>query len=370
MRNLTRSQLSAGFAAKDIKFGIEAREAMMKGCNLLADAVEVTLGPKGRNVVIEQSFGSPKITKDGVTVAEALTFADRFENLGAELVKSVASRANNEAGDGTTTATVLTRAIYREGCKAIAAGMNPMDLRRGINIAVEHVVSELKKMSTPVLTKDQICNVATISANNDKELGGLISEIFHRTGKTGAITVEEGKTLNHEIEFVEGLKFDRGFQSPYFITNPKNNTAEFENPLILIANQKISNLQSILKFLEHAHQAQRPLLIISEEVESEALTTLIINKLKGGLRICCVKAPAFGDNRSNQMQDLAILTNATVIDSQVGLDLDNAEVDVLGSAKKIIITKEDTTVIDGSGSKENIGKRVEQINNLKAVSTY
>jgi chaperonin GroEL len=295
---ITQAQRSL-FSAKDIKFGTDARQAMMEGCNELTDAVQVTLGPKGRNVVIEQSFGAPKITKDGVTVAQAISFEEKFKNLGAELVKSVATRANDEAGDGTTTATVLTRAIFREGCKSIAAGMNPMDLRRGINQAVDHVVEELRKMSSEVEGVEQIANVATISANNDHELGKLISELFDKVGASGAITVEEGRTMKHEIEFVEGLKFDRGYQSPYFVTETKNNTCVLDNPLILLANSKVGSVQQILKFLEFAMQNQRPLLIISEEVESEPLTTLILNRLKGNLRICCVKSPAFGDNRKN-----------------------------------------------------------------------
>jgi len=285
-------------------------------------------------VVIDQSFGSPKITKDGVTVAQAINFADKFENLGAQLVKNVAEKTNSVAGDGTTTATILARAIFKEGCKSVAAGMNPMDLRRGINMAVEHVVEELKSMSTAVSSKSDIINVATISANNDKELGNLLGELFDRVGHTGAITVEEGRTLNHEIEFVEGLKFDRGYQSPYFSTNPKNNTCELENPLILFANSKVSNIQQLLKFLEFSMSQNRPLLIVSEEVESEPLTALILNRLKGNLRICCVKSPAFGDNRKNQMQDMAVLCNGTVIDNEVGLNFENCETDVLGTAKK------------------------------------
>lgn len=355
------------FGAKDIKFGNDARQAMMEGCNELADAVQVTLGPKGRNVVIEQSFGAPKITKDGVTVAQAITFEEKFKNLGAELVKSVATRANDEAGDGTTTATVLTRAIFREGCKSIAAGMNPMDLRRGINLAVEHVVSELKSMSSEVEGTEQIANVASISANNDRELGKLIAELFEKVGPSGAISVEEGRTLKHEIEFVEGLKFDRGYQSPYFVTENKTNTCVLENPLILLANQKVTTVQQILKFLEHSMQSQRPLLIISEEVDSEPLTTLILNRLKGNLRICCVKSPAFGDNRKNQMEDIAVLTNGTVLDKEVGLTYENATEEILGEAKKVIIGKDSTTIIGGKGDSETIKRRVEQINTQKAV---
>lgn len=366
----TSRVLLRGFSGgKDIKFGYDARTKMMEGCNELADAVQTTLGPKGRNVIIEEMFGSPKITKDGVTVAKSITFEDKFKNLGAELVKSVANKANDEAGDGTTTATVLARAIFKEGCKSIAGGMNPMDLRRGINLAIDKVVERLKEMSTPVKGKQEIADVASISANNDKELGTLIAELFEKVGNSGGITVEEGKTLNHEIEFVEGLKFDRGYQSPYFATNPKNNTCELENPLILISNHKVTNIQSIVKFLETGVQNNRPLLIVSEEVETEPLTALILNRLKGNLRICCVKAPGFGDGRKSQMQDMAIVTGGTVIDEETGLTFENAEADVLGSAKKVIITKDDCTIIDGKGEKANITERVEQLKAHRDQST-
>lgn len=371
-RSLVRGtrQLCRGFAGgKEIKFGYDARQKMMEGCNELADAVQVTLGPKGRNVIIEETFGGPKITKDGVTVAKAITFEDKFKNLGAELVKSVANKANDEAGDGTTTATVLARAIFREGCKSIAGGMNPMDLRRGINLAVEKVVEQLKNMSTPVKGKQEIADVAAISANNDKELGNLIAELFAKVGNSGGITVEEGKTLHHEYEFVEGLKFDRGFQSPYFATNTKNNTCELDNPLILISNHKVSNIQSILKFLEAAVQNNKPLLIISEEVETEPLTSLILNRLKGNLRICCVKAPGFGDGRKSQMQDIAIITGGQVVDEEIGLNYENAELSILGSAKKVIITKDDCTLIDGKGEKVNITERIEQLKAHREQST-
>lgn len=371
-RSLVRGtrQLCRGFAGgKEIKFGYDARQKMMEGCNELADAVQVTLGPKGRNVIIEETFGGPKITKDGVTVAKAITFDDKFKNLGAELVKSVANKANDEAGDGTTTATVLARAIFREGCKSIAGGMNPMDLRRGINLAVDKVVEKLKEMSVPVKGKQEIADVAAISANNDKELGNLIAELFAKVGNSGGITVEEGKTLHHEYEFVEGLKFDRGFQSPYFATNNKNNTCELDNPLILISNHKVANIQAILKFLEAAVQNNKPLLIISEEVETEPLTSLILNRLKGNLRICCVKAPGFGDGRKSQMQDIAIITGGQVIDEEIGLNYENAELSVLGSAKKVIITKDDCTLIDGKGEKVNITERIEQLKAHREQST-
>ena len=366
-----RSIISRAFAGgKEIKFGYEARVKMMEGCNELADAVQVTLGPKGRNVIIEEMFGGPKITKDGVTVAKSITFEDKYKNLGAELIKSVANKANDEAGDGTTTATILARAIFREGCKSIAGGMNPMDLRRGINLAIDKVVQELKAMSTPVKGKSEIADVASISANNDREIGTLISELFEKVGNSGGITVEEGRTLQHEIEFVEGLKFDRGYQSPYFATNPKSNSCEMENPLILISNHKVGNLQSVIKFLEAAVQHNRPLLIISEEVETEPLTALILNRLKGNLRVCCVKAPGFGDGRKSQMQDIAIITGGTVIDEEVGLTYEQAEADVLGSAKKVIVTKDDCTIIDGSGQKANITERVEQLKAMREVSVH
>jgi chaperonin GroEL len=369
-RTVARSTIARCFAAKEIKFGYEARQKMMEGCNELADAVQVTLGPKGRNVIIEEVFGGPKITKDGVTVAKSITFEDKYKNLGAELVKSVANKANDEAGDGTTTATVLARAIFREGCKSIAGGMNPMDLRRGINIAIDKIVERLKEMSTPVKGKSEIASVASISANNDKELGNLIAELFEKVGNSGGITVEEGKTIQHEIEFVEGLKFDRGFQSPYFATNPKNNNCELENPMILISNHKVTNLQSILKFLEVAIQHNRPLLIISEEVETEPLTALILNRLKSGLRICCVKAPGFGDGRKSQMQDIAIITGGTSVDEEVGLNYENADLEILGQAKKVIVSKDDCTIIGGLGKSENIVERVEQLKSLRDVSGF
>eukprot|EP01017_Pseudomicrothorax_dubius_P024934 TRINITY_DN2655_c0_g1_i4.p1 TRINITY_DN2655_c0_g1~~TRINITY_DN2655_c0_g1_i4.p1 ORF type:complete len:359 (-),score=120.66 TRINITY_DN2655_c0_g1_i4:938-2014(-) len=287
----------ASFASKSISFGKDCREKMLEGCNRLADAVQVTLGPKGRNVVIDQSFGAPKITKDGVTVAKNIEFSDRYMNIGAQLVKSVASKTNDEAGDGTTTATVLARAIFREGCKSVAAGMNPTDLRRGINLAVDTVVADLKKRSKHIKGKQAISNVATISANGDRQIGDLIAELIEKVGETGTITVADGRTLSHEIEFVEGMKFDRGFISPYFVTNSKTQKVELENPLILITDRKISTIQSILHLLEHVVNANRPLLIICDDVESEALATLVLNKLRGGLRVCAVKAPAFGDNR-------------------------------------------------------------------------
>jgi chaperonin GroEL len=349
------------FGAKNIKFGTDARIKILAGVEKLADAVETTLGPKGRNVVIEQSFGAPKITKDGVTVAQSIDFEDKFENLGAQLIKQVAEKANSIAGDGTTTATLLTRAIFKEGCKAVAAGMNPMDLRRGINLAVETVIEELKKMSKIINGATQIKHVATISANNDSNIGALIASLFEKVGATGAITVEEGKTLNHEIEIVEGLKFDRGYQSPYFVTNTKNSTCEMENPLILIANAKVSSLQSIYKYLELAATQGKPLLIVSEDVDSEPLAALILNKLKGHLRICCVKAPSFGNNRTQQLSDIAILTGGEMINPEIGMTFETCDMTILGSAKKVIIDKDNTIIIGGAGTEEAIAKRIDQI---------
>lgn len=322
-KKLTKDSIAT--FAKDISFSVECRNKMLAGCDKLADAVQVTMGPKGRNVVIESSFGAPKITKDGVTVAKAIDFADKYENIGAQLVKSVASKTNDEAGDGTTSATVLARAIYREGAKSVAAGMNPMDLRRGINQAVEAVVADIKSRSQPVNTNDTIADVATISANGDRELGALIAQLMDKVGEHGTITVQEGKTLKHEIEFVEGMRFDRGYISPYFVTNQKSQKVELENPLILLAEKKIQNVQSVLHFLEHAMQQNRSLLIICEDVESEALATLVLNKLRGGLKICAVKAPAFGDNRKAILNDIAILTGATVISEDIGLTLEKSE---------------------------------------------
>ena len=353
--------LFRSFGAKEIRFSTDARAQILQGCEKMADAVEVTLGPKGRNVVIEQNWGSPKITKDGVTVASSIEFEDKFENLGAQLIKQVAEKTNTLAGDGTTTATVLARAIFKEGCKSVAAGLNPMDLRRGINLAVDTVVTELKKMSKTVEGKQQIANVATISANNDRELGSLIADLFNKVGSTGAITVEEGKTMSHEIEVVEGLKFDRGFTSPYFANVTKNNTCELENPLVLLANCKISSMQSIYKYLQHALESQRSMVIIAEDFESEVLAALILNKLKGHLKICCVKAPAFGDNRKNQMNDMATLIGGTLIDPEIGMSLETSEADVLGTAKKMIVSKDDSIVIGGMGEEALIKNRIDNI---------
>merc|ERR1719478_1562670 len=351
----------AGFAGKEIKFGTEARALMLEGCDMLADAVQTTLGPRGRNVVLDRSFGTPKITKDGVTVARDIEFSDRYHNLGANLVKQVASKTNDEAGDGTTTATILARAIFREGCKSVAAGMNPMDLRRGIQLAVDEVVLGLQEMSVPVQGKDEIENVATISANGDKHIGGILAGIFDKLGANGTITVQDGKTMETEVEYVEGIKWDRGYISPYFVTETKSSKCEFKNPLILLADKKVSNVQSVLKFLEYASQNKRQLIIVAEDIDGEALATLVLNKLRGGLQVCAVKSPGFGDNRRNTMQDIAISTGATFISEDIGLNLDDAELDVLGTADKIIISKDDTIIMGGAGESAEVSERVDQI---------
>lgn len=359
----------AFFAGKDIKFGTDARALMLEGCDRLADAVQVTLGPKGRNVIIDQSFGAPKITKDGVTVAKAIDFADRYQNMGASLVKQVAQKTNDEAGDGTTTATILARAIYKEGCKSVAAGMNPMDLRRGIQLAVEHVVEQLKEQSTHITGKEDIGNVATISANGDTEIGNLIAEVFEKIGADGSVTVQDGKTLKTEVEYVEGLKFDRGYISPYFITDQKKQQVEFDDPYILLVSSKVSSLQSILHHLETAAKAQKPIVIIAEDVESEALATLVVNKLRGGLRVVAVKAPGFGDNRKNTMQDIAISTGGTLISNEVGLTIEDSDETCLGRAKKVIITKDDCMIMDGAGNEEDIKERIESMRGQIEVTT-
>eukprot|EP00825_Cyclidium_porcatum_P052367 TRINITY_DN98_c0_g1_i3.p1 TRINITY_DN98_c0_g1~~TRINITY_DN98_c0_g1_i3.p1 ORF type:complete len:569 (+),score=147.12 TRINITY_DN98_c0_g1_i3:196-1902(+) len=351
----------AYFAGKKIIFSTECRQKMLNGCDKLADAVQITLGPKGRNVAIEQSFGVPKITKDGVTVAKAIDLSDKYENMGAQLVKQVAQQTNDKAGDGTTTATVLARAIFKEGCKKVAAGMNPMDLRRGIQIAVEKVVEDLKKRSKAVKTTEMIANVGTISANGDKEIGGLIAKLMEKVGNHGTITVADGKTLHHEYEFVEGMKFDRGFISPYFVTDPKGQKVEFENPYILVTDRKITNLQSILQFLEHAMKENKPVLIVCEDIESEALATLVLNKIRGGVKVCAVKAPAFGDNRKAILTDIAVLTGGTCISEDLGLTLEKSEISVLGKAKTVIVTKDDTIIMHGAGSKKQIEERCDTI---------
>ena len=327
-------------SGKDVRFGNDARALMLEGVNRLADAVQTTLGPKGRNVVIEQSFGAPKITKDGVTVAKSIEFKDKHQNLGAQLVRQVANKTNDVAGDGTTTATVLTRAIFAEGCKSVAAGMNPMDLRRGINLAVDAVLADLKARTKQISTRDEICSVATISANSDVEIGELIAAAMEKVGKEGVITVQDGKTLENELEVVEGMKFDRGFISPYFITSPKTQKVEVENPFILLVEKKVSSLQSMLPLLEQVVKTQKPLIIIAEDVDGEALATLVVNKLRGGMNVAAVKAPGFGDNRKATLQDMAVLTGATVISEDVGMKLETADISCLGawSAPAIVST--------------------------------
>jgi chaperonin GroEL len=367
-RDLLRS-VQRSFGAKDIKFSTDARVKILAGVEKLADAVETTLGPKGRNVVIESPFGAPKITKDGVTVAQSIDFEDKFENLGAQLIKQVAEKANTVAGDGTTTATLLTRAIFKEGCKAVAAGMNPMDLRRGINLAVETVVGQLKLMSKHITSPQQVKHVATISANNEADIGGLIASLFEKVGINGAITVEEGKTLNHEIQVVEGLKFDRGYMSPYFVNNNKTATCEMDNPLILITSSKVSTLQSIYKYLEIAASQNKPLLIISEDVESEPLAALILNKLKGLIRVCTVKAPSFGNTRNSQLSDIAVLTGGEFVNPEIGMTFESCDVDVLGTAKKVIIDKDNTIIIGGAGTQDEIHKRIDQIRAESSAAT-
>ncbi|EFJ52217.1 hypothetical protein VOLCADRAFT_79395 [Volvox carteri f. nagariensis] len=357
------------YAVKDVRFGIECRDKVLAGVNKLADAVQVTLGPKGRNVMIEQSYGGPKITKDGVTVAKAIELKDKFENMGASLVKQVASATNDVAGDGTTTATVLTRAILAEGCKSVAAGMNPMDLRRGINMAVDHVVSVLKGRAKMISTTEEIAQVGTISANGEREIGDLIARAMEKVGKEGVITVNDGKTLDNELEVVEGMKFDRGYISPYFVTDQKTMKVELENPLILICEKRISGLASLLPVLEKVVQVQRPLLIIAEDVESEALATLIVNKLRAGLKVCAVKAPGFGDNRKANLQDIAILTGGEVISEELGHKVENVDVRSLGQAKRITVTKDDTIILHGAGSKADIASRCEMIRSAMDTTT-
>lgn len=355
--------------AKDVRFGVEARALMLQGCDALADAVQVTLGPKGRNVVIEQQYGPPKITKDGVTVAKNIEFKDRMVNLGANLVKQVSVSTNDVAGDGTTTATVLARSIFSEGCKSVAAGMNPMDLRRGINAAVEHVVAELKQNRKMISTTEEIAQVGTISANGEREIGDLIARAMEKVGKEGVITVGEGKTLENELEVVEGMKFDRGYISPYFVTNPKTQKCELENPYILIVEKKISGLTPLLPVLENVLKTQRPLLIVAEDVESEALATLIVNKLRGGVKICAVKAPGFGDNRRANLQDIAILTGGTVVSEDLGHKLENVDLDMLGAAKKVTVSKDDTIMLDGAGESSAIEERCEQLREAMTETT-
>ncbi len=348
-------------AAKDVKFDSDARNRMLVGVNILANAVKVTLGPKGRNVVIEKSFGAPRITKDGVTVAKEIELEDKFENMGAQMVKEVASRTNDEAGDGTTTATVLAQAIVREGMKAVAAGMNPMDLKRGIDLATNTVVEQIKASARPVKDSDEVAQVGTISANGEEEIGRQIADAMQKVGNEGVITVEENKGLETETEVVEGMQFDRGYLSPYFVTNPDKMIAELEDALILLHEKKLSSLQPMVPLLETVIQSGKPLLIIAEDVEGEALATLVVNKLRGGLKVAAVKAPGFGDRRKAMLQDIAILTGGQVVSEELGMKLENVTIDMLGSAKKVTITKDETTIVDGAGDKAEIEARVAQI---------
>jgi chaperonin GroEL len=348
-------------AAKDVKFSTDARDKMVRGVNILANAVKVTLGPKGRNVVIDKSFGAPRITKDGVTVAKEIELEDKFENMGAQMVRAVASKTNDIAGDGTTTATVLAQAIVNEGIKLVAAGMNPMDLKRGIDLAVEEVVSNLKTRAKKITSSSEVAQVGTISANGEKAIGEMIASAMQKVGNEGVITVEEAKTAETELDVVEGMQFDRGYLSPYFVTNAEKMTAVLEDPVILLHEKKLSNLQSMLPILEAVVQSQRPLLIIAEDIEGEALATLVVNRLRGGLKVAAVKAPGFGDRRKAMLEDIAVLTGGQVISEELGIKLENVTLDMLGTAKRVEITKENTTIVDGSGSKDDIQGRVAQI---------
>ncbi len=347
--------------AKEVKFSDEARQRMVAGVNILADAVKVTLGPKGRNVVLDKAFGAPTVTKDGVSVAKEIELEDKFENMGAQMVKEVASQTSDIAGDGTTTATVLAQAIVREGMKAVAAGMNPMDLKRGVDKAVTAAVEELKKLSEPCADTKAIAQVGTISANSDENIGAIIAEAMEKVGKEGVITVEEGSSLENELDIVEGMQFDRGYLSPYFVTNQQNMQAELEEPFVLLYDKKVSNIRDLLPILEGVAKAGRPLLIISEDTEGEALATLVVNSIRGIVKVCAVKAPGFGDRRKAMLQDIAILTGGQVISEEVGMSLEKATLDDLGSAKRILISKENTTIIDGAGTSDDIETRVNQV---------
>jgi chaperonin GroEL len=339
-------------AAKEVKFGAEARTKMLEGVDILANAVKVTLGPKGRNVVLEKSFGAPRITKDGVTVAKDIELKDKFQNMGAQMVREVASKANDVAGDGTTTATVLAQCIAQEGAKAVASGMNPMDLKRGVDMAVESVVATLETRSKKISTSDEVSQVGTISANGEEEIGKMIAEAMERVGNEGVITVEEAKSLATELDVVEGMQFDRGYLSPYFVTDAEKMRATLEEPYILLHEKKLSNLQDMLPILEKVVQSGRPLLIIAEDIEGEALATLVVNRLRGGLKVAAVKAPGFGDRRKAMLEDIAVLTNGTVVSEEVGISLDGLTLEMLGSAKRVEITKDETTIVDGSGAKK------------------
>jgi len=348
-------------AAKEVKFSTDARERMLRGVDLLANAVRVTLGPKGRNVVLDKSFGAPRTTKDGVTVAKEIELEDKFENMGAQMVREVASKTNDIAGDGTTTATVLAQSIIKEGVKAVAAGMNPMDLRRGVEMAVAAAVKDLKSRSKPIKNSDEVAQVGTIAANGETIIGEKIAEAMQKVGNDGVITVEESKALEFELDTVEGMQFDRGYLSPYFITNAEKMVTELEDPYILLHEKKLSNLQAMLPVLESVVQAGRPLLIVAEDVEGEALATLVVNKLRGGLKVAAVKAPGFGDRRKAMLEDIAILTGGQVISEDLGIKLENVGIDMLGTAKRVSITKEETTIVDGAGAKADIQGRVNQI---------
>ncbi|MBM1174400.1 chaperonin GroEL [Microvirga arabica] len=348
-------------AAKEVKFSSEAREKMLRGVDILADAVKVTLGPKGRNVVIEKSFGAPRITKDGVTVAKEIELADKFENMGAQMVREVASKTSTVAGDGTTTATVLAQAIVREGAKAVAAGMNPMDLKRGIDLATAEAVKDIQSRAKKVQSSDEIAQIGTISANGDDEIGRMLAEAMQKVGNEGVITVEEAKTAETDLDVVEGMQFDRGYLSPYFVTNAEKMVAELEDPYILIHEKKLSSLQPMLPILEAVVQTGKPLLIIAEDVEGEALATLVVNKLRGGLKIAAVKAPGFGDRRKAMLEDIAVLTKGQVVSEDLGIKLENVTLNMLGRAKKVVIEKENTTIVDGAGDKRDIDARVGQI---------
>jgi chaperonin GroEL len=348
-------------AAKDIRLGTDARERMLHGIDILADAVRVTLGPKGRNVVLDKSYGAPRITKDGVTVAKEIELSDKFENMGAQMVREVASKTSSVAGDGTTTATILAHAMVREGVKAVAAGMNPMDLKRGVDMAVEAVVKDIQKRSKKVSTNDEIAQVGTISANGDSEIGQMLAEAMKKVGNEGVITVEEAKSLETELDVVEGMQFDRGYLSPYFVTNAEKMLAELEDAYILLHEKKLSSLQSLLPILEAVVQSARPLLIVAEDIEGEALATLVVNKLRGGLKVAAVKAPGFGDRRKAMLEDIATLTGGQVISEDLGIKLENVTLDMLGRAKKVRIEKENTTIIDGAGKKDDILARTNQI---------
>jgi len=348
-------------AAKEVRFHSDARERMLRGIDVLANAVRVTLGPKGRNVVLDKSFGAPRISKDGVTVAKEIELADKFENMGAQMVREVASKTSDQAGDGTTTATVLAQAIVHEGAKAVAAGMNPMDLKRGIDRAVDAVVTDIEKRSKKVSTNEEIAQVGTVSANNDREIGRMIAEAMQKVGNEGVITVEEAKSLETELDVVEGMQFDRGYVSPYFVTNAEKMLAELDEPYILLHEKKLSSLQALLPLLEAVVQSAKPLLIVAEDIEGEALATLVVNKLRGGLKVAAVKAPGFGDRRKAMLEDMAILTGGQVISEDLGIKLENVTLDMMGKAKRIRVEKENTTIIDGSGAKDDIQGRCTQI---------